>query len=449
MLSLSILLNHYKRKDIQEALVEHAQQREVAVKYGEEFGKRPDTLQYANDVLELAKQGATSFHASEERWRNPLQLDPEMRKADLDKLRIGWDVVLDIDSPFFEYNQRTAHLLVKAIEAYGVSCSIKYSGNRGFHIGIPFETFPERMHNQEMKLLFPEGPRKVAAFLQHRIQERLAKEILALDTIQKIVEKTGKPFGELVQGNKFNPFAIIHLDTVLISSRHLYRMPYCFHEKSGLVSIPIDTKKVLEFQKETAKPEQVVVDEKFAFLFRVSNTAAAAKSLLIDAFDFTTKLEQEEWKKEQQDFHRKFQTLQQAVPEQFFPPCIQLGLKGLADGRKRFIFILINFLSSLGWSYADIEKKLLEWNKKNPEPLRETVLVGQLRYHQQQQKKILPPNCQNLAYYVDIGICKPDNLCRMIKNPVSYARRKSYFLQEEEGGKGKKRNESREQKITK
>jgi len=72
-----------------------------------------------------------------------------------------------------------------------------------------------------------------------------------------------------------------------------------------------------------------------------------------------------------------------------------------------------------------IEQRLLEWNKKNPEPLRETILLGQIRYHKQNKKSMLPPNCDNQMYYIDIGVCKPDNLCAKIKNPVHYTLRKA------------------------
>ena len=77
------------------------------------------------------------------------------------------------------------------------------------------------------------------------------------------------------------------------------------------------------------------------------------------------------------------------MPEQFFPPCVKLISNGLADGRKRSLFILINFLTSLGWGYKEIEDYLKEWNKKNTEQLRENYFVGQLRYHKAQKKNIL------------------------------------------------------------
>src|SRR3989338_4118927 len=102
-ITTSALLLHYKRRDIQEAMVAHAKDREVAVKFGEKgFGKRPDMLQYPNDVKELGKSGATSFHISEERWKNPLALQPGMSKRQLDDLRIGWDLLIDVDTKFFE-----------------------------------------------------------------------------------------------------------------------------------------------------------------------------------------------------------------------------------------------------------------------------------------------------------------------------------------------------------
>ena len=65
MIHLSTSLKYYKREDVQKAIVEHGTDKEVAARFNDKFGKRPDTLTYPSDVLELAKQGATSFHCSE------------------------------------------------------------------------------------------------------------------------------------------------------------------------------------------------------------------------------------------------------------------------------------------------------------------------------------------------------------------------------------------------
>ena len=111
------LIAYYSRKDIQKELVKIAKNREISVMYSKDsFGKRPDVLLYENDVLELAKSGATSFHASEERWNDPLRLKSGMLQRQLDDLRIGWDLVLDIDCKFIEYSKQAAILLVEALK---------------------------------------------------------------------------------------------------------------------------------------------------------------------------------------------------------------------------------------------------------------------------------------------------------------------------------------------
>src|SRR3989344_8693960 len=83
MMPLHITLNHYKRKDIQEEIIYNSKNKEVAAKFNERFGNRPDALNYPKDILELAKQGATSFHASEELLQNPLVLNPNLKKFEL------------------------------------------------------------------------------------------------------------------------------------------------------------------------------------------------------------------------------------------------------------------------------------------------------------------------------------------------------------------------------
>ena len=111
---------------------------------------------------------------------------------------------------------------------------------------------------------------------------------------------------------------------------------------------------------------------------------------------------------------------------------ISNGIKG--DGRKRALFILLNFLKNIGYKNDEIEKYVYEWNKKNYEPLRENYVKAQLTWYKRQEKNILPQNCpqrednlpilnqQNI--YVDLGVCKPDDFCKLIKNPVNYATRK-------------------------
>ncbi|MBI2545594.1 hypothetical protein HYV81_00240 [Candidatus Woesearchaeota archaeon] len=414
-----LILQYYSRKEVQEAIFQNAANREVAVKFGESgFGKRPDILQYPRDVFELAKEGATSFHASEELWSNPLALSPNLKRKELDALRIGWDLLLDIDTKHVEFSKIAAFIICKRLKLEGIrSVSLKFSGGNGFHIGIPFESFPDRVGKNLTKDLFPEGPRQIAARLKEKIKDELMQAILNAYSFEDIQKLTGKGYKELVINNQLNPFSLLDIDTVLISSRHLYRMPYTLNEKSWLVSIPVDPMRVLQFQKSMAAPENVIV--KGSFIDR-NAVRGEARRLLLDAFD--TSFEQSA--KQPEKTEKQFEIPSEAISAEYFPPCIKLILDGLSDGKKRALFVLLNFLSSVGYSYEEMENIVRAWNEKNAEPLRENYILGQLKYHKLQRKKMPPPNCDNKAYMIDIGVCKPDNFCQKIRNPAQYTLKK-------------------------
>ncbi|MBD3249494.1 hypothetical protein GF336_05595 [Candidatus Woesearchaeota archaeon] len=449
MLSLHTTLSYYKRREIQEEILLNAQDREIAIRFGDKgFGKRPDVLNHPGDVFELARKGATSFHASEERWTNPLQLDPGLKKKEIEALRKGWDLVIDIDCPYLEYSKVAADLIVKALKHHGIdSISVKFSGNKGFHIGVPFEAFPEKIAGQEVSSMFPEQTRNIAFYLKEMTKNVFAAKIAEMEDrdISKIAERVKKPISEITTGTKvrmLDPEKILDIDTILISSRHLYRMPYSLHEKSGLASIPVKHEDILNFKKAYADPKKVVPLKEDRFLHREVQTANQAKDLFDKSIaEAINKQEKTEFKKKEMDYEDIPQT---AIPEDFFPPCIQNILKGIEDGKKRSLFLLVNFLTSAGWSYDKIEERLREWNKKNPEPLRENLLVGQIRYHKQHKKKILPPNCKNQMYYKEFGVCKPDNLCSKIKNPINYSKIKTRFLNKKKGKKKDKVEKKKE-----
>ncbi len=403
-------LSYYKKPEVQKLLVEASKDKEIAFKFRYGFGKRPDTLKFDNDVLELAKKGMSSLHCSEELWNNPLKLDA----------RKGWDLVIDIDCEFFEYSKLTTNYIVEALKHCNVkNVGVKFSGNKGFHIGVPWESFPETIKGEKVSEMFPDAPKKIAEYIKFLIEKPLRKEILKREgnDLAKISENTGIPVEKLKvetpAGLSINTDLFIEIDTLLISSRHLYRMPYSFHEKSGLISIPISSEEILGFDKETANPKKAKLGR--VFLDRTSS--GDAEDLLIRALDHSPIVEDKKIKKE-------YVIPEQAIPEKFFPPCWFNLKKGLKDGRKRILFATLNFLSSMGWSEEQIREFVEDWNKKHLEPLRGNYLESQLSYHFR-KKPVLPPNCDSEAYYVGCGVCTPDNLCSKIKNPAQYARRKT------------------------
>jgi DNA primase catalytic subunit len=141
--------NYYSRKDVQEALLEVSKDREVVGVFSNgNFGKRPNVLMYPDDILEMVKEGMISFHGSVERWSNPMSLESGMLKQQLDNLRIGWDLIVDVDVPDFEIAKLATKLMIEALKDHGMeSYSVKYTGGKSFHIGIPCERTVERRNS--------------------------------------------------------------------------------------------------------------------------------------------------------------------------------------------------------------------------------------------------------------------------------------------------------------
>jgi hypothetical protein len=143
---------------------------------------------------------------------------------------------------------------------------------------------------------------------------------------------------------------------------------------------------------------------------------------------------------------KEYELPETAIPEEYFPPSIQKGLEGLEDGRKRFLFILINFLSTLGWTHAKIEELVWKWNEKNPEPLKENYIVGQLRYAKVNKERVPPPN-YSTGIYKDLQIEDPENITSKYKNPVTYA--KVLYNQKNKKKKKRKRLTKKQKEMRK
>jgi len=500
---LSTAIKFYSRPDIKQAIFSSSLDREFVPKILSNkdiiFGSRPNQINYPDDLDFFIKSRAVSFHISEERWTDPLKLVTGINDKELNSLRKGWDLVIDIDFPLFEVSKLIAAEIVNALLEHGIkTIYAKFSGNKGFHIAVPFEVFPVKVNNIEIKDTFPELPSRVLSYLSYYIDNpnnnfNLSRKILAkvedlpkelikdfclncLSEVTPSVEEDKYIFVCKKCGNqkeltykeystkkylicdKCNGFMeLTHvtkrtcpncgseklvkkvnlgLDSILISKRHLFRSPYSLHEKSLLCSLPISYKEILDFEREFASPESVKV--KYDFLpndLGSRDLPVEATKLFIQALDFTSK---QKINKERKTQTNQNQTRDKNAPQvyittktenqinlEFFPPCILEGLKGLEDGRKRFLFILINFLNQLNWSSEQIKELILEWNKKNAKELPPSIIKAQLNYHI--KRKNMPPNCSSEGFYLDIGICKKDAFCNKIKNPVSYALKK-YFL---------------------
>jgi len=402
----NIAMAYYSRKDIQKAIFDFCLKREVIPRYEETFGKRPDTLEYPSDILQQVKKGALSFHCSEELWEDALKLSTDLKPEQLNDLRTGWDLLIDIDSKYLDYSKISAELIIKAIKFSGIrNFGIKFSGSKGFHIIIPWKAFPEQIHEQKTKHMFPEWPRIIVSYIKDLINENL------IERISEITIKDRKSYvKDPEEAKKVIP------DLVLVSSRHLFRAPYSLHEK-GLVSVVIDEKEVAHFNPKDANPLKVTVKN-----FYPEPEKNEARELLISALDWYKQHKPEEKKYEKKG---KFKEIKIDKSKITHPPCVSNILKGLSDGKKRALFILINYFRSLGLDLEEIESRVAKWNEKNKPPLKQVYINSQIQWNKR-QKKVMPPNCDK-PHYKDIGVCRPDELCNKIKNPVNYTIRKSRF----------------------
>lgn len=457
---LRLLEDFYKKNpEILEDMVLSARNREAAyMLYTGHFGKRPYYIDSEEDIVNLVKRGAISFHMSVERWYNPLNLSTKLKKRELNELREGWDLLLDIDSKDFEIAKHTTKLLIDVlINKYNISpIYVKFSGGSGFHIVVPWELFPETIlihkkdeyKSEQVKNMFPDLARLLALYLMSLVENKLYKTISVLWDIRELI----KHYNIDVLEENFSPFHIVNIDTVAISSRHLFRMPYSINEKSYRLSIPIKTSNILEFDPSFASID-VYSYENIPFLSEEIKRKDLLSNLILDAlaWDKLNKLEKERLKTlyelsnpsseniEERHVKRAIKKFKGKVPPTYFPPCIKNILQGVEDGRKRSLFILINFLYNLGWGWDDISKLVYEWNENNPDPLREKYIEYQIEWHRQKYSKgnkYLPPNCSNEGYYKDIGVCKPDSICKLIKNPISYPYKKLVFSKDIKSNSG-------------
>ena len=260
---------YYSRPEIQKAIFEFSKNREICPRYFDGFGKRPDVFQYTGDMFELVKKGATSFHCSEEIWQDPLNIVTGMDEQQANELRTGWDLIIDIDSKYIDYSKISAEVIINILKFHGVkNIGIKFSGSKGFHIIIPWKSFPKEINEIKTSTMFPEYPRIIVQYIMEKTKDQLIEKISDLERPNKYVKDFQAP-------KEVMP------DLVLVSPRHLFRMPYSLHEKTALASVVLDSDKILEFQPKDADPMKIKIKN-----FMPDSEEGEASELLMQALDW-------------------------------------------------------------------------------------------------------------------------------------------------------------------
>ncbi|HLC67968.1 MAG TPA: hypothetical protein VJI12_03740 [archaeon] len=401
--------DYYSNERICGELLKNAKNREVAgALWDGRYDQRPNILQFPSDVAQMVRKGVTSFHYSVEHWSNPMALSSD----NYERLRTGWDMLIDIDSKLgIEESKLAAGMICQLLRKYGMrNFGLKFSGRRGFHICMPWIMFPKEIDYKPLEKQYPDVPRIIAGFIRSKIREDLLAALVKTKGAKNLVEILGE------SPNELDPFYFVEVEKDW-GNRHMFRAPYSFNEKTWLVSVPIEQKELQSFDLKNAEFGKVL-SEKHPEFFR--GESGEATDLITEAIDWHAAQ-----KKEVKVEKKRLVTFDRKISEEHFPPCVKAMLGGLGDGKKRSLFTLINFLKMMNWTRDEIAAKVLEWNAKNRPPLPQSIVLGQLRYAE--RRETAPPaNCTNAAYYIDIGLCRPDAVCTRggsgitIKNPIAY-----------------------------
>ena len=264
-----ITLMYYSKPEVQNALFSFSADREICPRYFEGFGKRPDSFQYPNDIFELAKKGATSFHCSEELWKDPLKVETGMSEKQLNELRKGWDLLIDIDSKYIDYSKIAAQVIINFLKFYGVkNIGIKFSGSKGFHIIIPWKSLPKEINGIKSTDMFPQWARIVVQFIIDSIKKDLIEKITDLSRPNRYIKD-------------FQVSEEVMPDLILVSPRHLFRMPYSLHEKTALASVVLSEEELKDFQITDANPMKIKIKD-----FMPDSKEGEASKLFIEALDW-------------------------------------------------------------------------------------------------------------------------------------------------------------------
>ena len=89
--------------------------------------------------------------------------------------------------------------------------------------------------------MFPEWPRIISRYITEKTKHLLIKKVTELTTKSKYIK-------DFEAAEKVMP------DILLVSPRHLFRMPYSLHEKTALASVVLNTDEISDFELKDADP---------------------------------------------------------------------------------------------------------------------------------------------------------------------------------------------------
>jgi len=299
-----------------------------------------------------------------------------------------------------------AEIILHFLNFNGIkNLGVKFSGSKGFHIIVPWKSFPKEINGIKTSDMFPQWPRIIMNYIIEKTKPQLIEKISEFTKPNKYIKDFSAP-------KEVMP------DLILVSPRHLFRCPYSLHEKTALASIVLTPEEIPTFELKHAEAMQAKIHN-----FMPEVIEGEAKELLMQALDWHKENYKEEGVKINSQGNKNYKPIKlDKVSDEFLPPSIRKILEGVDDGRKRALFILLNLFRSIGMEREELEQRLGDWNKKNNVPLKQGYITSQLLWSY--RNKIVPPPNFDKDHYNAIGV-QPTQEELRFRNPVAYIVKKT------------------------
>lgn len=153
----------------------------------------------------------------------------------------GSDCVLDIDCTDWKKSLKPTIKIHEHFRQEHIRHNIKFSGSKGFHIKIPF--LEVENHSELFRKIINKADYQKQLYDFKKFVTTMCKE-LDIPTIR--TRKTeDKPA----------------VDLSLFDKRHVYRIPYTIHPKTGFVALPLNQDMLYEFNKKMVNPETILYNK--------------------------------------------------------------------------------------------------------------------------------------------------------------------------------------------
>jgi DNA primase len=159
--------------------------------------------------------------------------------------------VLDIDPNKcdFECVKIASFALVEILESLDLKYLLKFSGNKGFHFLFSLGEPPKKLAGEKIW----EFERGLISYLRGKLEDKLQKS-KDRDKFEKFLKKDDPITIDKSSDQKEHN--LILLDKLILHEKANIRSPYSLHEKTKLVSLPINKEQIIDFEpKKEADPK--------------------------------------------------------------------------------------------------------------------------------------------------------------------------------------------------